>query len=158
MCKKVLYYYIRGYRAVVLDIPLLFESGLDLLCGVVMVVAVRDPEVQMRRLRDRDPGLSAEEAEARVASQWDVRDKAKRAEERGKGRGVVVWNDGRKEDLRTEVGGVMRRVQRDSPRWWAWVLVGVPVLGVAWGGWGVLGNWWARRRWEEGKRREKARL
>lgn len=155
MCKQALHHYVRGQWAVVLDIPLLFESGLDLFCGGVLVVAVRDPEVQMRRLRERDRGLSSEEARDRVGSQWDVRDKARRAEGRG---GVVVWNDGGMEGLRREVGGVMERVERESPRWWAWVLLGLPVLGMVVGVWGLVWNWWARRRWEEEKRREKARL
>ena len=143
---------------VVLDIPLLFESGLDLWCGVVMVVAVRDPEVQMRRLRERDQGLSAEEAGDRVGSQWDVRDKARRAESRGGARGVVVWNDGDKEGLEREVGRVLEGVERASPGWWAWLLLAVPVLAGVVGGWNLAWAWWARRRWEQGRKREKARL
>ena len=158
MCKLVLGYYVRGHWAVVLDIPLLFESGLDVFCGVVVVVAVRDPGVQMRRLRERDPGLGDEEARDRVGSQWDVRDKARRAEERGVGWGWVVWNDGGREELEREVGGVMAGVQRGSPRWWAKLLLAVPVLGLGVGVWGLVWNWWAKRRWEGEKRREKARL
>ncbi|PWY92233.1 CoaE-domain-containing protein [Aspergillus heteromorphus CBS 117.55] len=56
--KALLHYYVRGHWAVVLDVPLLFESGMDVLCGTVVVVGVRDPEVQMRRLRARDAHLS----------------------------------------------------------------------------------------------------
>jgi dephospho-CoA kinase len=36
--KALLYYYVRGYWTVVLDIPLLLKSGLDLLCETVAVV------------------------------------------------------------------------------------------------------------------------
>jgi dephospho-CoA kinase len=105
MLRLVLYYYIRGHWAVVLDIPLLFESGLDVLCGGVIMVAVRDPEVQMRRLLDRDRvnGLVRIEAENRVLSQGRVAEKVGRTRERGVGRGAVVWNDGTVEDLRGEV-------------------------------------------------------
>ncbi|KAF7113747.1 hypothetical protein CNMCM5793_004802 [Aspergillus hiratsukae] len=35
--KALLYYYVRGEWAVVLDVPLLFESGMDLICGTVVV-------------------------------------------------------------------------------------------------------------------------
>ncbi|KAA6409031.1 MAG: dephospho- kinase [Lasallia pustulata] len=157
MAREVLGYWARGWWAVVLDIPLLFESGLDVWCGVVIVVAVRDPEVQMRRLRERDRGLSGEEARGRVESQWDVRDKARRAGERGRGRGVVVWNDGGREELEREVKRVMEGVRTGSPWWWGWLLWVVPVLGAV-GVWGLVRNWWARRRWEEGKKREKAKL
>ena len=73
--RSLLWYYLHGHWAVVLDVPLLFESGLDLLCGTVIVVAVKDPAEQMQRLRARDPHLSAEDAENRVRSQGDVRGK-----------------------------------------------------------------------------------
>ncbi|SPQ22507.1 756576f5-dad5-4c05-9785-a918a671348e [Thermothielavioides terrestris] len=102
MLRAVLRAYFRGERAVVLDVPLLFESRLDRFCGTVVVVAVHDPAVQMERLRKRDPHLSAEDAENRVRSQGDVRDKARRCEARGPGRGVVVWNDQGKEELEVE--------------------------------------------------------
>jgi len=158
MYKAIVHYYIRGHWAVVLDIPLLFESGLDLMCGVVMVVAVTEPEVQMRRLRERDQGLSAQEAMDRVRSQWDVRDKARRAEDRGGGRGVVVWNDGGMEELKTEVARVMEKVKQGSPRWWAWMLLGCPVLGGFVGVWNMFMAWLARKKWEQAKAKEKAKL
>ncbi|KAI9822693.1 MAG: hypothetical protein M1827_000412 [Pycnora praestabilis] len=157
MCKAVLYYYIRGHWAVVLDIPLLFESGLDRFCGTVMVVAVRDPEIQMRRLRERDPHLSAEDAGNRVASQGDVREKAERAERRGRA-GVVVWNDKGKEELRGEVEKVMSEVRRASPAWWAWCLLLCPPLAGVVGVWEFVGAVLARRRWEDGRKRAKAKL
>ena len=126
MAKAVLSYYLKGCWAVVLDIPLLFESGLDIFCGTVVVVAVRDPEVQMKRLRERDAHLSAEDAENRVKSQGDVREKVRRVEEMGGARGRVLWNDGGKEDLEHEVVRVMARVREKSPGWWRWVLLLCP--------------------------------
>ncbi|MCJ1258645.1 hypothetical protein MMC24_006478 [Lignoscripta atroalba] len=158
MLKAVLGYYIRGHWAVVLDIPLLFESQLDIYCGVVLVVGVRDPEIQMRRLRERDPHLSAREAEDRVRSQGDVCEKAGRALGKGRGRGCVVWNDGRRGELEGEVGRCVEGLREGSPRWWGWVLWLVPPLAGVVAGWGLVVNWWGRRRWEEGKGVEKARL
>lgn len=158
MCKAVLHHYVRGRWAVVLDIPLLFESGLDRFCGVVMVVAVRDPGVQMRRLRARDPHLSEEDARNRVGSQGDVREKARRAEMRGGGAGVVVWNDGGREELEREVGRVMREVKGRHPRWWAWLLLVVPPLGALVALRSLLRSWLTARRWEAMKRQEKAKL
>ena len=150
--------YVSGAWAAVLDIPLLFESGWEPLCGTIMVVAVRDAEVQMRRLRERDEHLTAEDAANRVASQWDVRDKAARAEARGKGAGVVVWNDGSREELRREVDRVMAVVRRGSPPWWSWLLLLCPPVAAVAGTWSYVWGWWAKRRWEEGKRRDKAKL
>ena len=158
MYKSILYYYLRGHWAVVLDIPLLFESRLDLLCGVIMVVAVRDPVVQMKRLRTRDPHLTAEDAENRVKSQTDVREKARRAKERGSGRGVVVWNDEGKKELEAEIERCMETIRGASPNWWAWLLLGIPPLGGVAGAWNALMGWQARRKWEQGRESEKAKL
>ena len=54
MARGVFWAWARGERAVVLDVPLLFESRLDAFCGAVVVVGVRDSEVQLRRLLERD--------------------------------------------------------------------------------------------------------
>jgi len=156
--RAVLYYYVRGHWAVVLDIPLLFESGLDVFCGVVLVVGVRDPGLQMRRLRERDKGLTEGEARDRVLSQGTVAEKAERAEARGKGRGVVVWNDGGREELGEEVGRVMREVERVRRGWWGWWLWGSPVVALVVGLWEVWRGWGARREFEERKKVEKAKL
>lgn len=158
MCKAVIRYYAQGYWAVVLDIPLLFESGLDRFCGVVMVVAVRDATIQMERLRARDPHLTEEDARNRVRSQADVREKARRAEMRGTGKGVVVWNDGGKEELEREVRRVMAEVQGRHPRWWAWLLLLVPPLGALVALKSLVASWLLARRWEALKLREKAKL
>jgi dephospho-CoA kinase len=158
MYKALLGAYLRGCWAVVLDVPLLFESGLDTLCGTVMVVAVRDPVIQMKRLRERDSHLTAEDAENRVRSQGDVREKARRCEDRGKGKGVVVWNDGDKAALKGELERVMREVSRSSPRWWAWLLLLCPPLAGLAGLWNYWRNWVINRRWREGELKAKAKL
>ena len=142
----------------VLDVPLLFESGLDEICGTVMVVAVSDPGIQMSRLRARDAHLTAEDAENRVRSQGDVREKARRCEARGGGRGVVVWNDGGKEDLRRELERVMGEVGRGSPRWWAWLLLLCPPLAGLAGAWTYLRNQRINRDWRAGELQAKAKL
>ncbi|KAI8634862.1 dephospho-CoA kinase [Xylariaceae sp. FL1651] len=156
--KAILRYYLKGYWAVVLDVPLLFESGWDKLSGVVMVVAVRNPEVQMKRLMERDPHLSAEDAQNRVLSQMDVRLKAKRCEARGKGRGVVVWNDGSKEELRTQIDACIREIRKSSPPWWNWLCLLIPPLGVAAGAWTYWQNIRINRQWSDLELKEKANL
>ena len=158
MYKQLLYCYLKGCWAVVLDVPLLFESGLDTLCGTVMVVAVSDPAMQMKRLRERDPHLTAEDAENRVKSQGDIREKAKRCEARGKGLGVVVLNDGDKEDLKRELQRVMLEVRKSSPRWWAWLLLLFPPLAGLAGVWGYYRAIAINRRWKEQELLAKAKL
>ncbi|KAK1781538.1 dephospho-CoA kinase-domain-containing protein [Copromyces sp. CBS 386.78] len=160
MALAVLKAYVKGYRAVVLDVPLLFESQLDKYCGTVLVVGVKDPQIQMERLRARDPHLSAEDAENRVRSQGDVREKAERALERGDGRGVVVWNDGERRELEEQVREVFWKgvVEKQSPRWWGWWLWMCPPAAVV----SALWNYWANlgvdRRWREKKEAERAKL
>ncbi|KAI9754519.1 MAG: hypothetical protein M1815_005550 [Lichina confinis] len=106
MYRAVAREYLRGrHWAVVLDVPLLFESGLDVACGSVVVVGVRDRAVQMRRLLARDPALSEEDARRRVLSQTDVRDKARRAERRDE-----CWG------LGLSLLGLRRRWRRRSGR------------------------------------------
>lgn len=158
MYKQLLYCYLKGHWAVVLDVPLLFESGLDTMCGTVMVVAVTDPVIQMKRLMDRDSHLTKEDAENRVKSQGDVREKAKRCEARGAGAGVVVWNDGGKEDLKKEIGRVMREVTRASPRWWAWLLLLCPPLAGMAGVWSYYRGQVINKRWKEQELEAKAKL
>ncbi|KAI9849269.1 MAG: hypothetical protein M1837_004728 [Sclerophora amabilis] len=155
MYKSLLLHYVQGHWAVVLDIPLLFESGLDLLCGTVMVVAVRDPEIQMRRLRERDAHLTAEDAKNRVLSQTDVRQKARRAEARGSGAGVVIWNDVGREELRVEIARQMGLVKRKSPSWWRWLLLLIPPFAGVIALWNLLRSWLASRRWRQANEQER---
>jgi dephospho-CoA kinase len=154
MFKGVLRCYLTGQWAVVMDVPLLFESRLDRFCGTTMVVAVRDPAVQMRRLRERDDHLTAEDAENRVRSQTDVRVKARRSEACG---GVVLWNDGDRTELEEQLRQRMGELRAQSPTWWAWVLLGCPPLAVAVGVWRMWSYSRVRRQWEEEERSEQVK-
>ncbi|KAI4209129.1 MAG: hypothetical protein LQ351_007910 [Letrouitia transgressa] len=132
--------------AVVVDVPLLYESGLDIFAGRVLCVAANEG-TQMRRLRRRNPDLSEKEAQERVASQMGVGEKAERTEARGKGGGEVVWNEGGEEDLRKEVGRVVEgwRREEEGKRWGG---------GLVRGAWAVVKGWWGRRMWERKKGRK----
>jgi dephospho-CoA kinase len=123
-----------------------------------MVVAVSDPKVQMKRLRERDSHLSAEDAENRVKSQGDVKVKAQHALARGKKRGIVIWNDWDKEDLKKELARAMKEVQASSPQWWAYACLLCPPLGAATAAWNIWINWRAQKAWAEWTKKEKARL
>jgi len=154
MARSILYYWLTGNWAVVLDIPLLFESGLDIFCSTVVVVAVSDPVIQMKRLRERDPHLSEEDAGNRVKSQVDVREKAKKAEFRNggdptSGRGYVLYNDGSKEELKLQIKDVMKKIRQGSPKWWSWLLLLCPPLTGGVVGWEVWRSWVQKSRWEK---------
>lgn len=158
MARSLLWYYLTGCSAVILDIPLLFESGLDIFCSTVVVVAVSDPKIQMQRLIDRDSFLTEEDAKNRVASQVDVREKAKRSEYRnaGKdaGRGYVLYNDGSKQELEVQIQNLMRQIRQKSPRWWSWLLLLTPPLMISVAGLELLRSWMRKRQWEKERGKE----
>lgn len=68
----------RGEPALVIDVPLLYETGWDSFCDEVWC-AWAPTWVRLRRLMRRD-GLSLREARARERSQLSAREKARRAD------------------------------------------------------------------------------
>jgi dephospho-CoA kinase len=112
----------------------------------------------MDRLRARDPHLSEEDASNRVISQGDVREKAARALARGQGRGVVVWNDGDREQLRKEVDRVMDEVRARSPQWWTWLCLLCPPFGMTSAAWSLWKNYSIDGAWVKHKQEERAKL
>jgi len=68
----------RGAKVVVLDVPLLFETGTDRRCDAVVVVSA-PPEVQRRRAFDR-PGMTEEKFAAILAKQMPDAEKRRRAD------------------------------------------------------------------------------
>ena len=66
-----------GAKVVILDVPLLFETGMDALCDETWALYV-DREKQIERIMARD-GLSAEQAQARIDSQMSVEARNARA-------------------------------------------------------------------------------
>lgn len=65
-------------KAVVLDVPLLMETGSESLVERIVVVTA-PPEVQRRRLQER--GMSEAQISERIAAQWNVRRKAAKADD-----------------------------------------------------------------------------
>lgn len=85
------------------DVPLLFESGqLRRLFGITIVVAC-DPEIQLQRLRARNPDLTEQQCRDRIASQIPMEEKAKKAD-------ICIWNNGDLDALADQVEEVRRDV------------------------------------------------
>lgn len=83
-----------GARVVVMEVPLLYETGMDALCGEVWV-AYLDGESQTLRLMNRDR-LTREQAQARIQSQMSLEKKAERAD-------VVIKTDKPVPEVQKEV-------------------------------------------------------
>jgi dephospho-CoA kinase len=80
-------------RVVVLESPLLIETGADRDCDVVVVVAA-PPEAQIARLNAA--GMSETEARARMAAQSTLEEKATQAD-------VVLDNEGTLDELEAQM-------------------------------------------------------
>jgi dephospho-CoA kinase len=83
------------------EIPLLYETGRDGEFAAV-VVAACDPERQVARLMARD-GIDADAARQRIAAQWPVEEKVRRA-------AYVVKTDGTYADTDAQVRAVHARL------------------------------------------------
>lgn len=66
-----------GDPLVFLNVPLLFETGMDALCDETWLISL-SPELQKERLMLRD-GLTAEQAQARIDAQMPLAEKEARA-------------------------------------------------------------------------------
>ena len=67
-----------GVKVCILDVPLLFETGMEKLCDETWLIYVPREE-QIRRMAERD-GLDAADAAARIDSQMPLEEKLKRAD------------------------------------------------------------------------------
>ena len=74
-----------GHRLILIDAPLLFESGFDAYCRYTVCVTAPD-EICVTRIMERD-GISDADARRRLASQISAEDLAKRCD-------YVIVNDG----------------------------------------------------------------
>lgn len=88
-------------KSYILEIPLLFEKGLNSGLDVIICVASSE-ETQVTRLKSK--GLKSEEALQRIKSQMPVSEKVKRAN-------YVIWNDGSLDFLRAEVDNCVQRLR-----------------------------------------------
>ncbi|MBE0448393.1 MAG: dephospho-CoA kinase [Actinobacteria bacterium] len=89
-------------KVVVLDVPLLFEVGLNRLCNTTVVVTAEEG-VRLKRLLDQ--GLSRDEAEMRVAAQRCKESLEKLAD-------IVIKNNGTLTELKEKVKELWERMNR----------------------------------------------
>lgn len=88
-----------GAGPVFMDVPLLFETGLDKDCDKVWVVTA-DLEKRIERVAQRD-GTDAEHVRARIRNQMSDEEKIARADH-------VLYNSGTKEELTEEIDELLK--------------------------------------------------
>ncbi|XP_018807851.1 dephospho-CoA kinase-like [Juglans regia] len=95
--------WMRGFKVIVLDVPLLFEAKMDKWTKPIMVVWV-DPETQLKRLMERDR-TSEEDAQNRINAQMSLDLKRTKAD-------IVIDNTGSREDLNENFRKVLFEVTK----------------------------------------------
>jgi len=112
-----------GHREVVLDVPLLYESGLSWLCSDCVVVYVSE-ETQRARLMQRD-AIDAAVADSKIRAQWSLDRKKALAD-------VVIDNDGTIDELHQKLDAwLAAHNEKLNRHWWrAWVPT-VPTVLIA---------------------------
>ncbi|NWR57827.1 DCAKD protein, partial [Bucorvus abyssinicus] len=124
MLKQILKYFVLGYRYVILDIPLLFETNRLTRFMKYTVLIYCDPPTQLYRLMKRS-GLSQAEAEARIASQLPLDKKRKLATH-------VIDNSGEWEATRRQV--LRLHAQLEDSLHFLWVRLGASAAVAGLGG------------------------
>ncbi|KAK7396870.1 hypothetical protein VNO78_18032 [Psophocarpus tetragonolobus] len=105
---EILKLWIKGYKVIVLDVPLLFEAKIDKFTKPIIVVWV-DPDTQIQRLLARDKS-SEEDARNRINAQMSLDVKRGKAD-------IVIDNTGSLDDLSLRFQKVLVEVTR--PLTWA---------------------------------------
>ena len=90
-----------GYEFVIFDAPLLFESGFNEKCGIIVSV-VADKNVRIKRITARD-GITPERAEARIASQLSDEYLIERSD-------FVIYNNGSEQELSAQVASIANKI------------------------------------------------
>lgn len=88
--RRIRQFRIRGAKHVVIEAALIFESGMDKLLDLVVVVDA-DEYIRISRVMKRD-GVSREEVRGRMSAQWPMERKIRLAD-------IVIGNNGSKEEL-----------------------------------------------------------
>lgn len=96
-----------GHQLAMADIPLLYETNRAAAFHVVVVVAC-SPEQQLARLQARD-GLSVVDAGRRLAAQWPIAEKVRRAD-------IVIDTGGTHEETDRQVHAVFEALRERATR------------------------------------------
>ncbi|MGA2892769.1 MAG: dephospho-CoA kinase [Xanthobacteraceae bacterium] len=97
----------RGAPVVVLDVPLLFETGAQCDCDAVVVVSA-PAEIQRRRALER-PGMTEEKFESLLAKQMPDAEKRRRAD-------FIIDNSQSFDHVRAQIRDILQSVAKMPPR------------------------------------------
>lgn len=95
----------QSYHIVFLDAPLLFETGLDKKCDLVLLIAV-DEQIQIQRLTKRD-GIDIFTARKIIASQMGIEKRIEKSD-------VVIYNNEDLAQLKLKIDEFLLRIDKGN--------------------------------------------
>ncbi|KAH3676261.1 hypothetical protein WICMUC_002138 [Wickerhamomyces mucosus] len=116
--RQILVAYFTFHKLVILDVPLLFEAGLDKFCGATIVV-VCEEQVQIERLLKRNSYLTLKDVKQRIDSQMSNHVKISKAD-------YIIDNSTTFENLYEQINGMVSRI---NPNIFVYLLECIPPLG-----------------------------
>ncbi|QPG75052.1 hypothetical protein FOA43_002392 [Brettanomyces nanus] len=128
--RQILGCYIHFEKMCILDVPLLFEAGMDKMCGITLCV-VCDRKIQLERLMNRNSELSKQDCENRIDSQMSNSEKICRAD-------IVIDNETTIDQLYESLDHSIRQIQPSAL--WAYLEVICPPIAVVSAGFCLLGR------------------
>lgn len=125
LVKRLFWLWLRGESLVILDAPLLYESGLNRICSTTVCV-VADQQEQLQRLMDRD-GIDESLALLKIEAQMSSEEKAKRSK-------FKIVNSGTLEETKQQVQVIAKTLKSHPRALWShrWTIVATVVF-VVWG-------------------------
>jgi len=107
--KRLFVLFFTGHQFVILDLPLLFESGWQRILQYVIVVKCNE-ENQLQRLMARDSSTE-NEAKQRIKAQMPLETKEKSAD-------FVVDNDGTMDETLRQAANIFAELSSSRRHWW----------------------------------------
>uniref|UniRef100_A0A1B0D2B6 Dephospho-CoA kinase domain-containing protein n=1 Tax=Phlebotomus papatasi TaxID=29031 RepID=A0A1B0D2B6_PHLPP len=109
MYKQIIKYFFLGHPFVVLDLPLLFETGVMLQFIHKIITVTCEEDMQLTRLMDRNR-FSEEDAKKRIAAQMPLQQKCEKSH-------FVIENSGSIRDTQAETLKILEMLQESNHHW-----------------------------------------
>ncbi|KAI5964210.1 CAB5 [Candida pseudojiufengensis] len=118
--KQILLSYIKLNDMIILDVPLLFESKLYLICGIIITVSISPQILQIKRLIERNPELTELDAKNRINNQMSM-------DERNYKSDYILDNSGSLKDLTISIEKLIKKIKPNK----IWTILDlIPPIGL----------------------------